>query len=80
MTRNKGMARFRAQSRRCMYNMSTSAGARDGMRYQEYAANVRAQKGFTTQVIHNLRRSWLAVSSDKRKPWHVFLEHQKLPG
>lgn len=65
MTRHKGAERFRKQCRAILYNMSTSAGARDGMRWQEYAANVKAQRGFTTRQLEQLRRLW---EQDKRPP------------
>lgn len=39
----KGQRTFIKQSRAMLYNMSTSAGARDGLRWQEYRAAVKAQ-------------------------------------
>lgn len=75
----KGERRFKNQSKKMLYNMSTRRGAIEGLQWAEHRDTVAAQKGFTTKQIENLRRSWLAVPARERKPWVEFLQHHKLP-
>lgn len=75
MTPNKGRERFKRQCKTMLYNMSTRAGAIDGLNWVECRDTVRAQKGFTTRQIEGLRRTWAAMDRDpKRLPWVEFLQ------
>lgn len=64
MTKGKGRARFVAQCRAMLYNMSTRKGAVEGLQWAHMRDAVHAQSGWSTTALAFERLAWRATKTD----------------